>query len=254
MRKLLLALLILATPAAATPPTPSFTIGDAQANEDSGQLCFPITKHGRINSQPSAVTFYVVAGTAKPVADYTDIRVTVSFGAAAGTKQQCVTLTNDAIPEPAETLTAKIIAGANARLYDGSAVGTILDSDVSPLPPVACPDGTIVLAGQACPPPPPVPTSTWVLKSLWDHATHARAKMDCGPIVGPDGAKQGVVYKLIVGGPGSYPYPGTTSGAWSAWVIPNNGGMFNGWTLENPVAGQPEIRVPESCLEGVVPG
>jgi hypothetical protein len=249
----LAALMLAPIPALAAPPPPSFSILDAVAGH--GKLCFPINKHGRINSLPSTVTFYIIAGTAKPPADYTDPgRVTVSFGSAAGSKLQCISVTAGTVTK---TLTGKIAAGTNARLYDGTAIGTIPAGTVTPPPPppdVTCPDGSVHPAGYVCPTPPPPPTGSWALKSLWSGATHARAKMDCSSVyrtaetdrVGTvyPGVKAGTVYLLVPG-----PYR-----AWG-WQGPfkNIDGQYGAsWLLENPAGGIP-IWVAETCLEGVVP-
>lgn len=237
IRLIALAALILAPiPAFAAPPPPSFTISDATAA--NGRLCFPIKKHGRINSLPSTVTFYIIAGTAKPPGDYTDPgRVTVSFGAAASTQTECISVVHGAITK---TLTGKLIAATNARLYDGTAIGTIPAGEIAP---------------------PPSPTSTWALKPLREGATYARAKVDCSSIyrttetdrvgIAFAGVTAGTVYKLFLGGPTSG-QPDSPLASWGWHPFKNiDGQNGDGWALENP-AGEP-IFVAETCLEGVVP-
>lgn len=164
MRLLLLAALLLApTPALAAPPPPSFTIDPTEANEEDTRICWPVRKHGRLNSLPSTVSFYITPGTAKPGVAYVDVKLTLTFAANETVKQACAALINDTIPGPAKTLTGRLTSISkanqtryNARIYDGTAPGIINDTDTAaPVPqPVPCPDGSTVPAGNTCPPPP----------------------------------------------------------------------------------------------------
>jgi hypothetical protein len=113
---------------------PSFSISDATANEDAGQICFAVRKHGTLNASPSTLTFSQIAGTASAGSDYAAQTVTITFQASETLRSACVPLVNDTNPEPTETFTARLKAGANARLYDGTATGTITDTDVPPPP------------------------------------------------------------------------------------------------------------------------
>jgi hypothetical protein len=144
-----------ASPAhSATPP--SFSIDDATATENSGTIVFKIRKHGHLNNQPSILNLYPVDGTAKWMSDFDSINQSVTFTAAETVKYVSIHLINDNVPEPTETFTAKLRAVSNARLYDGTAIGTITDSDVAPTPPPAvtwtkCADenGTCYVAAPA---------------------------------------------------------------------------------------------------------
>lgn len=135
----------IAWPGHAAPPAPSFTIVDATADEAAGQLCFQVKKHGKLNSSPSTVRFYTLDVTAKTPGDYAAQSVTLAFTAAQTLSKACVPLVNDGVPEPTETLTGRLQALTNARLYDGTAIGTITDSDVAtPVPPPPPPAPRVV--------------------------------------------------------------------------------------------------------------
>lgn len=172
-------------PAMAAPPAPSFTILDATAVGKS--LCFPVKKHGKLNNLSSTVTFYVIAGTAKAGVDYVDPgRVTVTFASSTTLKNQCITVTPGAT---VKTLTGKLIAGTNARLYDGTATGTIPAAViVTPPPPVD----------------PPPPADGWIAFSMTDpyrglnRAFYARALSACAPVYPEWGPAlvSGRVYRL----------------------------------------------------------
>lgn len=161
MRAIVLAstALALTAPAIAAPPVPSFTIVDATASEEAGTITFTIKKHGKLNGLPSILNFYTVDGAAKWMQDFDVMNTSVNFTAAETVKTVTFKLINDALPEPTEMFTGKIRAVSNARLYDGTALGTITDNDVAPPspPPVDCPDGSQVPAGETCPEPPPPP-------------------------------------------------------------------------------------------------
>lgn len=131
---------------------PSFTIDNATANEDSGAIAFLVRKHGTLNDQPSKVLVHAIPGTAKGGADYVEDAYLLPFTAAETQKLVIFDLVNDATPEPGEKFTVKLIRGVNARLYDGTATGTITDSDVAPPPTQTCPDGSVIPATSACPP------------------------------------------------------------------------------------------------------
>jgi hypothetical protein len=133
----LIAVLLFATPAHAA-TAPSFSIDDATAAEDSGTIVFRVRKHGRLNNLPSIINVYGVDGTAKFPTDFDSMNQSVTFAPGETVKLVAIHLVNDNVPEPTETFTAKLHAVSNARLYDGTAVGTITDSDVAaPIPPPA---------------------------------------------------------------------------------------------------------------------
>jgi hypothetical protein len=131
---LLIAAALASAPAAAVTP-PSFSIDNATAGENSGTIVFRVRKHGHLNGQPSIINLYGVDGSAKFGSDFDSVNQSVTFAAAETVKMVAIHLVNDNIPEPTETFTAKIRAVSNARLYDGTAVATITDSDVAAPPP-----------------------------------------------------------------------------------------------------------------------
>lgn len=169
--------------------SPSFSIDPAQTSE-GGLLRFPIRKHGSKSIHGSLVTFSVRAATAKAPGDYRDVRVTVQFGPNDYLKYSEVQTVDDGAVEPTETVTGVLTAGANARLYKGTAPGTILDNDVPPPPPppvVACPAGTVLSAEGHCVAPPPVVVPP-VLQTCAD-GSQIPATSTCPP-VGPPPAPQ----------------------------------------------------------------
>lgn len=141
---------------AATPP--SFAIDPAQTVE-GGFLRFPIRKLGSKSTKPSTVNFSVAPGTALLGSDYQDVRVAVVFQPGEYLRYVDVPTVDDTTPEPTETLTGRIAAGQNARLYKGSATGTITDPDVAPPIPPTCPPDQILVGGHCQPKPvePPQP-------------------------------------------------------------------------------------------------
>lgn len=139
-------------PAASVPP--SFTIAPSAAEEDSGRLCFPVRMHGTRSSLGSSVKVSLIAGTARPIEDYVaatrEMRFEPSeFGTS---KVVCFDLVNDARPEPTETVTGKLAKGTNSRIYRGSALGTITDTDQAEPGPIPEP------APDPAPTPAPAPT------------------------------------------------------------------------------------------------
>jgi hypothetical protein len=156
----LLATCSCATIAQAAPALPSFTIKDATADENSGQICFDVVKHGTVNAKPSVVIAYAYQGTAK----FSHDAILLEVGPAAGTTPACFKLTNDDQPGPTTNLGAKLIAIDNAKLYDGTATGTVTDGDKPPVSPITCWDGSQVTPPAQCPvkpPEPPQPVPCW---------------------------------------------------------------------------------------------
>ena len=113
---------------------PALTIADASAKERAGEIAFRVsldTPSGR----PVAVKYRTEEGTAKPGEDYgdTDGTVTLEAGQTAATIR--VRLLNDTLEEPDETFTVRLMELENelthAELADSTAIGTIIDDDVS---------------------------------------------------------------------------------------------------------------------------
>lgn len=205
---------------------PSFTIGDAVADENSGQLCFPVKKHGKLNKLSSTVTFYQIAGTAKPTDDYVFVQTTISFAYRETLKQACVPLINDDVPEPTETLTGKIIAGTNARLYDGTAAGQITDTDTASIPSA---DGWYAF---------PLTEPYHGLNK----ATYARALSACNPVQPTWGPQlvAGAIYVITGWGVHGFTADGPRYDHWS--VVKEGAG---------PVTATNQSTVATECLVGV---
>mgnify|MGYP002777291941 CR=1 FL=1 len=155
MKRLILALMAscaLSTAADAQvrtkPRGPMFNINDAVANESAGTISFTIIKTGSTSSS-SSLRIATVNGSAVGGTDFIPLNGTVIFAPNETVKQVQIPLLDDTVAESTETFRVRITALSNARIGDGSGLGTITDVDVPTTPP---------------PPPPPPPTSpTWTV-------------------------------------------------------------------------------------------
>lgn len=285
------ALCLVLQPAAAVatvkPSTPSFSIDDTQAVQGN-DLVFTVRKHGKLNAKASTVAFATVAVSAKAGTDFRAVTVTLTFAAAETVKTVRVPTILKTWAEPTKTLTGKLTAGANARLYDGAAVGSILDASpthywcaggvlqpigqpcpgTTPPPPPAtqtCPDGSVIPADQVCPVlPPPPPPPQWVgfpAGTAWNglHLTYfARATKTCSSIyrtaetdrvgIAFRGVVAGEVYHLAEPGPATM----STVGAWGFTDAKNIAGQVgHHWTLAPLDQPGAWATVAQECLEGV---
>ena len=113
---------------------PALTIADASAKERAGGIAFRVSLDAP-SGRPVAVKYRTEEGTAKPGEDYgdTDGTVTLEAGQTAATIR--VRLLNDTLEEPDETFTVRLMELENelthAELADSTAIGTIIDDDVS---------------------------------------------------------------------------------------------------------------------------
>ena len=113
---------------------PALTIADASAKERAGEIAFRVSLDAP-SGRPVAVKYRTEEGTAKPGEDYgdTDGTVTLEAGQTAATIR--VRLLNDTLEEPDETFTVRLMELENelthAELADSTAIGTIIDDDVS---------------------------------------------------------------------------------------------------------------------------
>ena len=113
---------------------PALTIADASAKERAGEIAFRVSLDAP-SGRPVAVKYRTEEGTAKPGEDYgdTDGTVTLEAGQIAATIR--VRLLNDTLEEPDETFTVRLMELENelthAELADPTAIGTIIDDDVS---------------------------------------------------------------------------------------------------------------------------
>ena len=113
-------------PAALDDDRPSFSVGDVTYNEAAGTITFTVTKTGS-TTQSTTVAYATADGTAVAGQDYTATSGTLTFTASETTKTVTVPITNDAIFERSETLDLNLSNPTNARIGDGTGVGTIKD-------------------------------------------------------------------------------------------------------------------------------
>jgi hypothetical protein len=112
---------------------PSISIADATVAENAGPLSFAVTL-----SNPSASTITVDFSTADGTAttadsDYVAEIGTLTFNPGETVASVEVTVTDDGVVEPNETLTVTLTNPANATVLDGSATGTITNDDAAPV-------------------------------------------------------------------------------------------------------------------------
>jgi hypothetical protein len=143
MRRLALASLLatvacVSTPAEAAPSY--FTVADAVADENAGQIQFAIRRLTAISST-ARVRVTTRNGTATSPGDYSAAAATITFAPGESAKVVTITLTDDTIRETTENFALKIAPVYNARIWDdGSATGTITDkSDSASAPPPIVP-------------------------------------------------------------------------------------------------------------------
>lgn len=110
-------------------------VGDARVSEADGPLAFPITLSAA-RSAPVTVEWATSAGSATPGpdGDYADASGTLTFMPGETARTLDVTVRDDEIDEPDETLTVILSSPTNATLEDGrgEATGTIVDDDGPP--------------------------------------------------------------------------------------------------------------------------
>ena len=108
---------------------PTLSVADARTNEGpDAEMAFAV----RLNAaMPDAVTVdYATAdGTAKAGEDYTAVSGTLTFAAGEREKTVPVAVLDDALDEGSETFKLKLSNAQGARIADGEATGTIVNSD-----------------------------------------------------------------------------------------------------------------------------
>ncbi|MDE2902268.1 MAG: hypothetical protein OXP73_04500, partial [Chloroflexota bacterium] len=108
----------------------AFSVADDSANE-GGTLYFRI-ELSRARQSATRVDYATVDGTATAGADYVPAASTLVFNPGQRTKHVEVTVLDDTHDEGSETLTLVLSNPMEARIEDGEATGTIVNSD--PLP------------------------------------------------------------------------------------------------------------------------
>ena len=111
---------------------PGLSVADAEVDEAANAtLAFAITLN-RASSGTVTVDYATADGTATAGSDYTATSGTLSFAAGETQKSVSVPVLDDAHDEGSETLTLTLSNPSGAYLADGSATGTINNTDAMP--------------------------------------------------------------------------------------------------------------------------
>ena len=117
----------------ANPGPPGLTVADAEVEEAANAtLAFAVTL-SRAPSGTVTVDYATSDGTAAAGSDYTATSGTLTFAAGETEKTVSVPVLDDAHDEGSETLTLTLSNPSGAYLADGSATGTINNTDPMPL-------------------------------------------------------------------------------------------------------------------------
>jgi hypothetical protein len=126
---------------AAAPSIPGFSVSNAAAVSEGGNLVFTVTKSG---STP--LTYSVRYGTANgtaTTADYTAKSGMLSFGPTETAKTVTIATTEDAAAEANETVLMNLsLPSGGATIADAQGSGTITNDDAANTAPVAATDST----------------------------------------------------------------------------------------------------------------
>ena len=116
----------------AGPPEPGLSVADAQVQEGPGaSLAFAVTLD-RAASGTVTVGYMTANGTATAGEDYTAASGMLTFAAGETAKTVTVAVLDDAHDEGNETLTLVLMNPSGAYLADGTATGTIENTDAMP--------------------------------------------------------------------------------------------------------------------------
>ena len=108
------------------------SIADAAASEADGELEFLVKADGLVKTGQTVTVIYETAdGTATAGSDYTPDSGTLTFTSIDTEETITVTVIDDTVDEPDETLAVNLSSPTNATIGDASAEGTIRDNDVS---------------------------------------------------------------------------------------------------------------------------
>ncbi len=111
---------------------PVITVNDISAAEASGTLTFTVSLSNP-SSSTVTVDYATSVGTATAGTDYTALGLaTLSFAPGETSKPVTVTIIDDSIDEPDETLNLDLTNPVAATIGDALGVGTILDDDAAP--------------------------------------------------------------------------------------------------------------------------
>ncbi len=112
--------------------TPGLSVADAEVNEGAdATLSFQVTL-SRAASGSVTADWATADGTATAGQDYTAARGTLTFATGETSQTVTVTVLDDTHDEGTETLTLTLSNPSGARITDGTATGTIINSDPMP--------------------------------------------------------------------------------------------------------------------------
>ena len=108
------------------------SVADASANENTDSTIDFTVSLSRSSTRTITVNYATQNGTATAGQDYTSKSGTLTFAAGDTSKTVSVSLLNDVLDEGHETFTLRLSNPSNAFLADGTATGTIENSDPMP--------------------------------------------------------------------------------------------------------------------------
>ena len=117
------------SPSATISGPAALSIADATANENSDSGLNFIVSLDRVSTLTVTVDYATSDGTATAGHDYTATSGTLTFHPGDAAKSINVALLDDAIDDGGETMTVTLSNASNARIADGTATGTIENSD-----------------------------------------------------------------------------------------------------------------------------
>ncbi|RSK42468.1 Calx-beta domain-containing protein [Hymenobacter perfusus] len=131
----------LATATAPAAPTVSFGTATATAAESAGTVQIPVTLSAASTQVVTVqVALATASGTATSPSDYTFTTQTLTFPAGNTTQNATITLVDDAVFEPSETVIfslQNVLPAGAATIGTGTYTLTITDNDVPPVTPIA---------------------------------------------------------------------------------------------------------------------
>ena len=111
---------------------PGLSVADAEVDEGPDAALAFVVRLDRAPSSRVTVDYATADGTAKAGADYTAVSGALTFAAGERTKTVSVAVLDDAHDEGSETLTLTLSNASGAYIEDGTATGTIKNTDPMP--------------------------------------------------------------------------------------------------------------------------
>src|SRR4030095_12823735 len=129
-----------------TAPLPALSVADAtvsEGNSGAKDLAFTVSLSAAAIG-PITVAYATSNGTATAGSDYTAASGTLTFAAGETSKVVHVQVSGDTAAQPNEPLTLTLSSPTGATVADGTAIGTITNDDIAPLPTVSISDASVV--------------------------------------------------------------------------------------------------------------